>query len=129
MRALRPSTGVTPQEFVQRASVAAWNDEAHVEEVRGVYARKRKVFLDLFASHGIRVAGSAATFYLWVAVPGDTSSLDWSIRLLDDADAIVAPGSFFGPEGEGYVRMAMVPTIEECARAAEALDGVLGGGS
>ena len=129
LRALRPSTGVTPQEFVQRASVAAWNDESHVEEVRGVYARKRKVFLDLFASRGIRVAGSAATFYLWVAVPGDMSSLDWSIRLLDDADAIVAPGSFFGPEGEGYVRMAMVPTVEECERAAEALDGVLGGGS
>jgi succinyldiaminopimelate transaminase len=129
MRALRPSTGVTPQEFVQRASVAAWNDEAHVEEVRGIYARKRKVFLDLFASHGIRVAGSAATFYLWVAVPGDMSSLDWSMRLLDGADAIVAPGSFFGPEGEGYVRMAMVPTIEECERAATALDGVLGGGS
>jgi acetylornithine aminotransferase len=96
-----------------------------VEEVRAVYARKRKLFLDLFASHGIRVAGSVATFYLWVAVPGDMSSLDWSIRLLDDGDAIVAPGSFFGPEGEGYVRMAMVPTIEECERAAEALDGVL----
>jgi len=129
MRALRPSVGVTPQEFVQRASVAAWNDEAHVEEVRSVYARKRKVFLDLFASHDIRVAGSAATFYLWVAVPGEEASLDWSLRLLDAADVIVAPGSFFGPEGEGYVRMAMVPTIEECERAADALDRVLGGRS
>jgi succinyldiaminopimelate transaminase len=125
MRALRPSVGVTPQEFVQRASVAAWNDEAHVEEVRAVYARKRKLFLDLFASRGVRVAGSVATFYLWVAVPGDMSSLDWSIRLLDGADSVVAPGSFFGPEGEGYVRMAMVPTIEECERAADALDKVL----
>ena len=127
MRALRPSAGVTPQEFVQRASVAAWNDEAHVEETRAVYARKRKVFLDLFASYGIRVAGSAATFYLWVAVPGDRTSLDWSLQLLDAADVIVAPGSFFGPEGEGYVRVAMVPTLEECERAATALDGVLGG--
>jgi acetylornithine aminotransferase len=125
MRALRPSVGVTPQEFVQRASVAAWNDEAHVEEVRAVYARKRKLFLDLFASHGLRVAGSVATFYLWVAVPDGVSSLDWSLGLLDRADAIVAPGSFFGPEGEGYVRMAMVPTFEECERAADALDSVL----
>ena len=125
MRALRPSVGVTPQEFVQRASVEAWNDEAHVEETRAVYARKRRVFLDLFASHGIRVAGSLATFYLWVVVPGEVSSFEWSLRLLDGADAILAPGSFFGPEGEGYVRMAMVPTIEECERAAEALDGVL----
>jgi succinyldiaminopimelate transaminase len=127
MRSLRPSAGVTPQEFVQRASVTAWNDEGHVEETRAVYARKRKVFLDLFASHGIRVAGSAATFYLWVAVPGDRRSLDWSLQLLDAADVIVAPGSFFGPEGEGYVRLAMVPTFEECERAAKVLDGVLGG--
>jgi succinyldiaminopimelate transaminase len=126
LKGLRPSVGVTPQEFVQRASVAAWSDEAHVEETRAVYARKRKVFLDLFASRGIQVAGSAATFYLWVAVPGDRTSLDWSLRLLDDADVLVAPGSFFGPGGEGYVRMAMVPTMEECERAAETLDGVLG---
>lgn len=126
MRSLRPSVGVTPQEFIQRASVAAWSDDAHVEETRAVYARKRKLFLDLFASHGIRVAGSVATFYLWVVVPGDRTSLDWSLRLLDDADVIVAPGSFFGPEGEGYVRMAMVPSIEECEVAAEALDRVLG---
>ncbi|HYY08038.1 MAG TPA: aminotransferase class I/II-fold pyridoxal phosphate-dependent enzyme, partial [Actinomycetota bacterium] len=58
LRRLRPSVGVTPQEFVQRASVAAWGDEQHVEETRALYARKRKLFLDLFASKGIRVAGS-----------------------------------------------------------------------
>jgi succinyldiaminopimelate transaminase len=126
LKALRPSMGVTPQEFVQRASVAAWSDEAHVEETRAVYARKRKLFLDLFSSHGVRVAGSDATFYLWVVVPVGSSSLEWSITLLEDADVLVAPGSFFGPGGEGYVRMAMVPTIEECERGAEALDRVLG---
>ena len=126
LKALRPSVGVTPQEFVQRASVAAWSDEVHVEETRAVYARKRKLFLDLFASHAVRIAGSDATFYLWVAVPGGSTSLEWSIALLEGADVIVAPGSFFGPDGEGYVRMAMVPTIEECERAAEAVDRVLG---
>jgi succinyldiaminopimelate transaminase len=127
LRRLRPSVGVTPQEFVQRASVAAWNDEAHVEETRANYGRKRKVFLDLFASHGVRVAASAATFYLWVAVPDERTSLEWSLELLDGADVLVAPGSFFGPEGEGYARVAMVPTIEECERAAEGMDRVLGG--
>jgi acetylornithine aminotransferase len=127
LKGLRPSVGVTPQEFVQRASVAAWDDEGHVEETRSRYARKRAVFLDLFESRGIRVAGSVATFYLWVAVPGGTTSLDWSLRLLDQADVLVAPGSYFGPDGEGYVRMAMVPALEECERAAEALDRVLRG--
>jgi acetylornithine aminotransferase len=118
--------GVTPQEFVQRASVAAWSDERHVEEMRAAYGRKRKLFLDLFAASGIHVAGSVATFYLWVAVPSGKTSLDWSLELLDAADVLVAPGSFFGPAGEGFVRMAMVPSLDECERAAEALDPVFG---
>jgi succinyldiaminopimelate transaminase len=122
LKALRPSVGVTPQEFVQRASVAAWRDEAHVEENRARYAAKRALFRDVYAAHGIRVAGSAATFYLWIAVPEGATSLGWALELLDRAGVIVAPGSFFGPEGEGYVRMAMVPTLGECKRAVERLD-------
>ncbi len=70
LKALRPSVGVTPQEFVQRASIAAWNDETHVEDNRARYAEKRRLFLELFARHGVRIAGSVATFYLWIAVPG-----------------------------------------------------------
>jgi succinyldiaminopimelate transaminase len=125
LRALRPSVGVTPQEFVQRASVVAWSDERHVRAVRDAYARKRALFLELFEAAGIRVAGSVATFYLWVAVPDGRTSLEWSLELLDRADVVVAPGSFFGPGGEGYVRLAMVPTYDECRRAVEALGSVL----
>jgi acetylornithine aminotransferase len=125
LRGARPAMGVTPQEFVQRASVAAWGDERHVEKNRACYAAKRAVFLELFARHGIRVAGSEATFYLWVAVPGERPSLAWTLGVLERTGIVVAPGSFFGPEGEGYVRIAMVPTLAECERAAAALDDVL----
>ena len=125
LRRLRPSVGVTPQEFVQWASVAAWNDEAHVEDTRARYDEKRRLFLDLFARYGIHVAGSVATFYLWVAVPGGSPSLEWALDLLERADVVVAPGSFFGPEGEGYVRIAMVPTLTECQRAVDRLEPLL----
>ena len=125
LKVLRPSTGVTPQEFVQRASVAAWNDEAHVEENRERYGAKRRVFLDLFGERRVRVTGSAATFYLWIEVPDARPSLEWAVELLDRGGIIVAPGSFFGPEGEGYVRMAMVPTLEDCRRAASILADLL----
>ena len=124
MKALRPSTGVTPQEFVQRASVAAWGDEAHVEKQRERYATKRALFRKLFADKGVEVAGSVAGMYLWVAVPGGRPSLTWALELLE-VGIVVAPGSFFGPEGEGYVRMAMVPTLEDCQRAVEVLAGAL----
>lgn len=125
LKALRPSVGVTPQEFVQRASIAAWNDETHVEDNRARYAEKRQVFIELFDRHGVRITGSVATFYLWIAVPGGRPSLDWALDLIDRAGVIVAPGSFFGTEGEGYVRMAMVPTLTECERGAERLDEAL----
>jgi N-succinyldiaminopimelate aminotransferase len=125
LQRLRPSMGVTPQEFVQIASVAAWNDESHVEEQRARYAAKRAIFLDLFARHGIGIAGSVATFYLWVKAPAGRSSLEWALELLDRGGIIVAPGSFFGPEGEGYVRVALVPTLDACRHAVEILDDVL----
>jgi succinyldiaminopimelate transaminase len=128
LKALRPSVGVTPQEFIQRASVAAWEDEVHVRENRERYAAKRRLFLELFDARGVQVAGSVATFYLWVKVPGGGSSMDWATELLDRGGLIVAPGSFFGPEGEGYVRIAMVPTLEECERAASILADLLSEG-
>jgi len=124
MKAQRPSVGVTPQEFVQRASVAAWGDERHVEEQRALYAEKRALFLDLFRTKGIQVAGTVASLYLWLKVPGGRSSVAWGSELLEHG-IVVAPGSYFGPEGEGYVRMAVVPTIEDCRRAADILSDLL----
>jgi acetylornithine aminotransferase len=124
MQRLRPAVGVTPQTFVQRASVAAWNDEEHVVRARDRYARKRERFLQLFERKGIVVAGSEGTFYLWVEVPDGRGSAAWADELLAH-DVVVAPGAFFGPEGEGYVRLAMVPSIEDCDRAIAILDAML----
>ncbi|MBA3844637.1 MAG: aminotransferase class I/II-fold pyridoxal phosphate-dependent enzyme, partial [Actinobacteria bacterium] len=115
LRRFRPSVGTAPQEFVQRASVAAWSDDAHVEDVRAVYRRKRETLLPALEESGLRLAGSSATFYLWVQVEG--SSEEYARRLLEHG-VVVAPGAFFGAAGEGYVRFALVPTQAECERAA-----------
>jgi acetylornithine aminotransferase len=118
LRAFRPSLGTAPQEFVQRASVAAWSDEGHVEEVRALYGRKREVLGPALEAAGLRPAGGDATFFLWLAVEG--RSEPFARRLLERG-VLIAPGSFFGPSGEGYVRLALVPTLEECERAAAIL--------
>ena len=120
LKQYRPSVGTAPQEFVQRASVVAWNDEAHVERTRDAYRRKREALLPALERHGLRVAGSSATMFLWVEAPAD----DFAEQLLEHG-LIVSPGTFFGPAGEGYVRFALVPTLEECDRAAAILDQVL----
>ncbi len=122
LRSFRPTVGTAPQEFVQRASVAAWSDDRHVEDVRALYRRKRETVLPALEERGLRLAGSEATFYLWLDVGG--SSEEFARRLLGYG-IVVAPGSFFGDAGEGYVRLALVPTQEQCERAAAILREVL----
>jgi len=124
LRQYRPTVGTAPQEFVQRASVAAWNDEEHVERTREIYRHKRDVLLPALARKGIRVAGSEATMYLWLEVPASESSDELAARLLEHG-LIVSPGTFFGASGQGYWRLALVPTEAECERAAEILERVL----
>jgi succinyldiaminopimelate transaminase len=124
LKQFRPSVGTAPQEFVQRASVVAWNDEEHVERTREVYRRKREALLPTLERKGVRLAGGTATMFLWLEAPNGESSEDFAARLLDHG-VIVSPGTFFGPAGEGYWRMALVPTREECRRAAEILEDVL----
>jgi aspartate/methionine/tyrosine aminotransferase len=122
LRSFRPNVGTAPQEFVQRASVAAWSDEAHVEEGRALYARKRALLAPALAP--LARGASVASFYLWFAVPDGETSEAFATRLLEHG-VVVAPGSYFGPSGEGYARLALVPDEEACARAAEILRAAL----
>jgi succinyldiaminopimelate transaminase len=124
LRTYRPSTGAAPQEFVQRASIVAWNDEDHVVRTRDAYRRKRDVLLPVLARRGWRVAASDATMYLWVEVPNGDSSESASEWLLTHG-IVVAPGAYLGEAGEGYIRIALVPTLDECERAAAILEEVL----
>ncbi|HUQ23634.1 MAG TPA: aminotransferase class I/II-fold pyridoxal phosphate-dependent enzyme [Gaiellaceae bacterium] len=124
LKAFRPSVGTAPQEFVQRASIAAWGDEAHVEDTRARYGRKRALLLDLFERKGVRVAGSEATMYLWLEVPAGEGSEAFAERLLEHG-ILVTPGAYLGACGEGYFRVALVPSEEECATAVEILERVL----
>src|SRR5947199_2567594 len=70
LRRFRPTVGTAPQEFVQRASVAAWSDERHVDDVRAIYRRKRETILPVLVEKGLRLSASDATFYLWLDVDG-----------------------------------------------------------
>jgi succinyldiaminopimelate transaminase len=124
LKQFRPSVGTAPQEFVQLASVVAWEDEEHVERARDAYRRKREVLVAVLEGKGIRVAGGSATMYLWLEVPDGDRSDEFAERLLEHG-LVVSPGSFFGPAGEGYWRMALVPTEDECRRAAAILERVL----
>ena len=113
LRRFRPNVGVAPQEFVQRVAALAWGDEEHVEGMRAIYRAKRDVLLPALEAAGLHHVGGDATMFLWLSDPGDLAS-----RLLERG-VVLAPGGFFGAAGEGYARLALVPELEACERAAE----------
>jgi succinyldiaminopimelate transaminase len=116
LKRYRPNAGVAPQEFVQRAAVAAWGDEAHVEAVRERYRAKRDALLPALEAAGLRSAGGDATFFLWLDAGEGADA--YAAELLEEG-VVLTPGSFFGEAGAGYLRLALVPPPEVCGRAAE----------
>ncbi|CAN5757130.1 LL-diaminopimelate aminotransferase [soil metagenome] len=124
LKRYRPLAGTASPEFIQRAAAAAWRDEAHVEEMRSIYGAKRDVIEPFLRAKGLRVAGGDATFYLWVAAPEGETEDAFALRLLQRG-VVVAPGTFFGDAGRGYVRMALVPTLEQCQKAVDLLNDII----
>ena len=122
LRKLRPSIGVATQSFVQDAARAAWDDEAHVEKRRRVFGEKRALFTRFFEQAGLEYLPTDASFYLWVAVPGGDDEA-YALRLME-AGIIVAPGRAFGAGGEGYIRIALVPGLEDCRLAIQRWAGL-----
>jgi succinyldiaminopimelate transaminase len=122
LKRLRSHPGVASPDFVSAAATAAWSDDAHAAERRAVFKEKRDLFAAFFQAQGLEVHGSEATLYLWVKVPAGLDSAGYALRLLE-AGIVVAPGTAFGA-GEGYVRVALVPTLDECRAAIDCWRGV-----
>jgi len=106
---------------VQHASIAAWNDEAHVRENREQYRRKFAAVVPMLPAE-IEAPAPEAGFYLWARVPGDDEV--FARDLFAATNITVLPGQFLGRyaggvnPGRGFVRMALVPSLEECVDAA-----------
>ena len=111
---------------VQTASIAAWGDEAHVEDNRRQYREKfARVTPLLERVMDVRLPDAA--FYLWAGVPEvwKGSDTDFARALLAQYNVTVLPGSYLAREaggvnpGRGRVRMALVADTAECVEAAE----------
>jgi N-succinyldiaminopimelate aminotransferase len=106
---------------VQRASIAAWNDEAHVRENRDLYARKYAAVLPLVGRR-LKTEQPAGGFYLWVQTPIDDGA--FARELHRQYNVLVLPGSFLARDahgenpGKNHVRIALVAPLEECVEAA-----------
>ena len=107
----------------QAASVAAWGDESHVIENRRLYTEKFNTITPMLKTVWPAVEMPDAAFYLWVQTGQDDTAL--AVQLKRDLNITVLPGSYLAREahgvnpGKGFIRMALVATLDECIEAAQ----------
>ncbi|GEA89584.1 succinyldiaminopimelate transaminase [Cellulomonas cellasea] len=106
---------------VQAATTAALSDDAHVDEQRERYRRRREVLAPALGGAGLELDGSPAGLYLW-ARPVDRAQGCWDVvARLADLGVLVAPGEFYGAAAAGHVRIALTAPDERIAEAARRL--------
>ncbi len=114
--------------FVQHAAIAALEEgDAFIRATVERCAESRAILVEgLSRLPGVTVAPPDGAFYLMAHVAGAESSLDLAFRLLREAKVGVAPGTAFGPEGEGFVRICFAISPGLAREAVARLSAVLG---
>ncbi len=115
-RRWRVHFGVGSPEFIERAAAAAWADDAHAAIRRETFAAKYALLVEGLHRLGIETLPSQAGLYIWARVPGGLDADAYAARCLDRG-IVVSPGGFFGPGGDGWFRLALVPTLDACRAA------------
>ncbi|MBC7786398.1 MAG: succinyldiaminopimelate transaminase [Methylophilaceae bacterium] len=118
---------------IQHASIAAWNDEAHVIENRRLYAEKFNAVTPLLANI-LEVQLPDAAFYLWARIDQKLIAMtdtELAVKLYRDFNITVLPGSLLAREahgvnpGQNFIRMALVASFDECMEAARRMQGLV----
>ncbi|HXY71045.1 MAG TPA: LL-diaminopimelate aminotransferase [Actinomycetota bacterium] len=93
---------------VQRAAIAALTGpQDHVEQMRAIYQKRRDLIVSALAEAGIDLEPPLGSIYVWVPAPPGKTSVEFTAELLDEAAVVVAPGTGYGPHGEGYIRISL----------------------
>lgn len=113
---------------IQSASIAAWNDETHVQLNRDLYRTKFAQVTPIL-QQVLDVEMPDAAFYLWAK--SDIADTELALRFYRDLNVTVLPGSFLARDahasnpGAGFIRMALVASVDECLEAAHRIQRYL----
>ena len=122
---IRKHAGLMVPGPVQAAGAVALDDDAHVEVQRDRYRRRLQLLADGLGAVGLPTPFPQGGFYLWVPVPASVPDGGWGLteRLALAGGVLVSPGEFYGPDGAGFVRIAVVQPTERLELVVSRLAG------
>jgi LL-diaminopimelate aminotransferase len=110
-------------EAIQMASVRALSEGgAFARQMSETYRRRRDLVISALAGVGIDVEPPKGTMYVWVPVPEGHTSVSFCELVLEQAGVVVSPGSSYGPNGEGFVRLSLTLPDEQLREAVERIE-------
>jgi alanine-synthesizing transaminase len=113
------------------AIVALRNTDAAVEAQAALYQQRRDVLCRGLERIGWDITPPRAGMFVWAKIPQvwaeRMGSLEFAMKLLEEADVVASPGAGFGPAGEGYLRMALVENENRLRQAVRQIDRCLSG--
>jgi aspartate/methionine/tyrosine aminotransferase len=107
---VRKHAGMLVPGPVQAAAVVALEDDGHPAAQRERYRERLERFRSILAAIEAPASTPAGGLYLWVRAPG--GSWAFTERLAADGGVLVSPGDLYGPQGAGYIRVALVQPME-----------------
>jgi len=96
-----------PQAIQYAAVEALRGSQEHISEHNSILQRRRDKLLKVLNEIGLKARIPKATFYIWAKIPQGYTSMDFTRKLLDEAGIAVTPGTGYGKEGEGYIRLSL----------------------
>jgi LL-diaminopimelate aminotransferase len=110
-------------EAIQMAGARALGEGGSVaREMCEVYRRRRDLAVAALQAVGLDVAAPRGTMYIWVPVPEGHTSVSFTELVLEQAGVVVSPGSSFGANGEGYVRLSLTLPDDRLREAVERIE-------
>ena len=120
---MRPALGVGTPDFIQDAAIAAWQDDQHPQTFSVEYKEKQHIIRTALEAKGFKIFGGDASFYLWFSHPNFKTS-DELMEIFMAQHLILTPGTAFGKDGEGYIRMVYCSTLEQCHEIARRVNNL-----
>lgn len=111
---------------VQDAAIEALTGpQDSIVALNALYQRRRDLVMEALHKIGLKAETPKATIYIWAKVPEGFTSASFAAKVLDEANVIVAPGSSYGPSGEGYIRISLTTPDARLEEAIERIKNTL----